>query len=247
MKILGILLLSVFTLYPEQRYFFSGDGKLALKGGEQSLQNLSPRLIALLDYLQDKLGSDKKEMRILSGYRSPEYNEGLRKKGGLAGKASLHTEGMAADFTLKGVDAKKIWEFVRAMNCCGVGYYHGDAVHVDTGPARFWYETSSKVFTGIAEHNKQVYLATEFDIYRPGEKIGFDIVRITEYPFGIQLGKGCRLIASRDKAKNLEWMPPGAKKFRNKPQSLQLKVCQKPSPEMPDTLSSNTFIIASPK
>ncbi|MDP2599171.1 MAG: DUF882 domain-containing protein [Deltaproteobacteria bacterium] len=246
MKILSLLLLSVFASYPTQRYFFHGDGKLVVKEKKQALQNLSPRLIALLDYLQEKLGDGKKEIQILSGYRSPKYNETLRKKGRLAGKASLHTEGMAVDFTMEGVDAKKIWEFVRAMNCCGVGYYHGNAVHIDTGPARFWDETSSKVFTDISSHNKQIYLTTQYDIYKPGEKIHFDIVRITEYPFGVQMGKECVSIASKKEAQHLTF-DRKLKKRKGEPQTLKLKVCQKPSPEMPDTILSNTFIIDSPK
>lgn len=248
MKILLVMAvaLSLYPQYPQERYFFSGDGNLVLKGDKKKLENLSPRLVAILDYLQEKLGDGKRPIRISSGYRSPEYNEALRKKGGLAGKASLHLEGMAADFSMEGVDAQTLWQFVREMNCCGVGFYHGNAVHIDTGPPRFWDETSSKVFTDIASHNKQIYLTTEFDIYHPKEKINFDIVRITEYPFGIKMGGKCRVVASKNEAKNIKFTAK-VKKSRGKPQRLELKVCQKPSPEMPDKIVSNTFIIDSLK
>ncbi len=241
-----LILIFSSSAFAQQRYFFSGDGKIVFKRGSKPLDNVSPRLIALLGYLQDALGKGMAKIQILSAYRSPEYNEKLRQKGKLAAKASLHQEGMAVDFTMEGVPAEEIWKFVKNLNCCGVGFYHGNAVHIDTGPPRFWDETSSKVFTDFSLHNKQIYITTQYDIYQPGEKISFDIVRITEYPFGIKMDKKCLVIASKKEAQHFIF-DKKFKKREGKPQQLKMKVCQKPSPEMPDAVISNTFIIASPK
>lgn len=242
------------------RYFYHGDGKLAVAGGTQKLKPLSGRLTALLDYLQDQLTDGKGTIEIISGYRSPEYNEALRKKGRLAAKASLHIEGMAADFALSGVPAKKLWEFVRELDCCGAGYYAGQMVHVDTGPARFWDQKGSKVFTDISAHNKQIYLTTEFDIYRLGETLNFRFVRMTEYPFGVlpkmeivQKGRSikkmklkseqsCLLIQNREEAQYFSITLP-QRLLREAPLQLRLRFCQKPSPEMPDFVLSNPLVI----
>ena len=228
------------------RYFYSGNEHLAVKGGEKKLNGLSPRLVALLGYLQKQMGGKRALITILSGYRSPAHNEALRRQGKLAGKASLHLEGMAADFTMNGVEAKKIWEVVRSMDCCGVGYYHGNAVHVDTGPSRFWDETSSKVFTDISLHNKQIYPVTEYDIYHPGETLHVRLVRMTEYPFGIKNEKGdCILIHNREEAQNFSFALPSPS-APNEKLKIKISFCEKPSKEMPDEVFSNAFIVAAP-
>ena len=46
------------------------------------------------------------------------------------------------------------------------GYYHGDVVHIDVGPARFWDETTSGVGTGISDGNKLIGIITDYDVYR---------------------------------------------------------------------------------
>lgn len=141
------------------------------------------RLIEFLDYLQDHFRGGN--IRITSGYRSPTYNKSIRRKGALAGKASMHQYAMAADIKMKGVHPKKIWDHVRELGYGGVGYYHGTNVHLDIGPARFWDETSSKVGTGHADDNKLITLIQDKDIYYPGEGISLRFVRMTAYPIGV--------------------------------------------------------------
>ncbi|OGQ04876.1 MAG: hypothetical protein A3F82_10135 [Deltaproteobacteria bacterium RIFCSPLOWO2_12_FULL_44_12] len=268
-KILAVLVL-LFAISTNaqaefSRYFFSGDGKLSLKAEGKGMDKVSPRLIAILDYLQDQLGGGKAKIEIQSGYRSPEYNESLRQKGKLAGKASLHIDGMAVDFVMLGIPAKKIWEYVRGLNCCGIGYYHGDGVHLDTGPARFWDEKTTKVFTDISLHNKQIYVTTEYDIYQPGETLQFRLARITEVPFGMESevallknkkewkkvkvegDKGCITIKNREGAKAFFVKLPTEVTSSNEKLGLKISFCSKPAPEMPETATSNTFIIASPQ
>ena len=57
--------------------------------------NIEPRLLDLLDHLQDYFGADTIE--IISGYRSPELNEALLKNGHKVSPQSLHMQGKAVD------------------------------------------------------------------------------------------------------------------------------------------------------
>ena len=145
---------------------------------------LSMRLIEFLDYLQDKLKPGAL-VTITSGYRSPQYNTKLRKKGILAAKASLHQYGMAADLKISGVAPRRIWNFVKSLGFGGTGYYHGDTVHVDVGPARSWDEKSSGVGTGISDDNKLIGLVADFDRYHPGDSMGLRFIRMTAFPIPV--------------------------------------------------------------
>jgi uncharacterized protein YcbK (DUF882 family) len=280
------------------RYFFEGDGSVRMTGsksgkggtfvyrdqkGDYSLPTLDninlvfglktapdefihPRLIALLDYVQDELKGGM--IKIVSGYRSPTYNEGLRKKGKLAAKTSMHIEGMAADIDIDGVDGKKLWEFVRSLDCCGAGYYHGKGIHIDVGPSRFWDETSTGVEKDLGSRNKLVMLRTNFDYYKKGERIYTTLGRITDYPVGIRpkvtlenaKGKtletltldlkdlketnGCVMLPDRASARSLEFdlpeKPDAEGKF-----AVRMEFCEKAFPEMPDSILSNTISLFS--
>lgn len=151
---------------------------------DPAFPRLSLRLIAFLDYLEDRLRSGAR-ITLTSGYRSPEYNTSVRNRGGLAAKASLHQYGMAADIIMDGVPSQKVWHTVKAVGFGGAGYYHGRTVHVDVGPARSWDEKTSGVGTGISDDNKLVGMVTDFDIYRPGEKITLRFIRMTAFPIGV--------------------------------------------------------------
>lgn len=280
------------------RYYFEGDGRVKLinaktgKGATFTYRDregyvlkalddingvfglktapdefIHPRLVALLDYLQEKLKGGV--IRITSGYRSLTYNEGLRKKGRLAARTSLHIEGMAADIDMDLVDGKALWEFVRSLNCCGAGFYHGKGIHVDVGPNRFWDETSTKVEQDLGAHNKLVLLSTNFDFYNPGERVAMTLGRITDYPIGIRPSvmliqpggkdlqpvlfdpkdlkpspndKTCLLVPNRASARSIEFDLP--EKFDPKDKiQVRLDFCQKPFEDMPDQASSNSFSI----
>ena len=152
---------------------------------QSSCRVLSLRLIEFLDYLEDRLGPGAL-LTITSGYRPPEYNTKLRKGGALAAKASLHQYGMAADFILEGVSSKRVWEYVRSIGFGGAGYYHGETVHVDVGPARFWDEKSSGVGTGLSDDNKLIGVVTDYDVYGPGELVTLSFIRMTAFPIKVQ-------------------------------------------------------------
>ena len=150
----------------------------------QGQNEMSLRLIEFLDLLQDRLAPGGR-ITITSGYRNPTYNTALRDQGKLAAKASLHQYGMAADLIMEGVPAKRVWEYVKALGFGGTGYYHGQTVHIDVGPARSWDEKTSGVGTGISEDNKLIGIVTDFDRYRSGEAITLRFTRMTAFPIGV--------------------------------------------------------------
>ena len=139
---------------------FSGQGK-----GD----HISPRLIFMLDYFSD-LVAPGKMIYLTSGYRSPEYNDGLKKAGGIVAKTSTHMDGLALDFFIEGVNGKELWELIREKNCCGVGHYGGKEIHLDASRPRFWEAATSKVDTNESDYNRRMFLSTDFDRYRPADR-----------------------------------------------------------------------------
>ena len=272
------------------RYFLSGDGTVSLTNAKtnrsarvryrtdegtcpqeareeidrlfgvpaNSGEHISLRLVSALDYVEDHFDLP---IVVISGFRSQEYNDNLRGRGGGAARASLHIEGMAADIKVRKNLAKKIWESVKDMHCCGIGFYGGDSVHIDTGPARFWTQTTSKVHTNISENNKQIMVRTDQDIYLPGEKVELKLARITSYPVGLVAGfsvlgdgqapqdfsfdgKSSECLPVREATeRTMTWTIPEnfsrATRIR-----LQLRFCDKQFPEMPDQIESNEILVS---
>ncbi|MBI4411936.1 MAG: DUF882 domain-containing protein [Deltaproteobacteria bacterium] len=212
------------------RYFYEGDGKIDLGGKRGTLsvtyrgndgtystaslkkidtffgmpsallgEGISLRLIAMIDYLQDKFAPGK-TLTLRSGYRSPEYNTSLRKKGKLAAKTSYHMEGMAADLVFPGASPQNIWDYVKNLDCCGIGIYGGKEVHLDSGKPRFWTAETALPKEDVPPQNRNIYLAADKDIYYPGETLRLFFSGVSDYPFGVKvpfkLKKGDRTIAS---------------------------------------------------
>lgn len=151
---------------------------------DQPISTISLRLIEFLDFLEDRLHPGA-QITIASGWRSPQYNTALRNKGKLAAKASLHQYGMAADIKMAGISSQRIWTTVQKLGFGGTGYYHGELVHIDVGPARSWDEKTSGVGTDISIHNKLIGIVTDYDRYLPGERIGLRFIRMTSFPIGV--------------------------------------------------------------
>jgi uncharacterized protein YcbK (DUF882 family) len=267
------------------RYFLSGDGTLFLSNpktngsarvryrsadgayprearrqidrlfgiGEDSGDHISLRLISALDFIEDRF---QLPIVLISGYRSQEYNDNLRAKGGGAAKASLHIEGMAADIQVRKNLAAKIWGVVKDMGCCGIGFYGGDSVHIDTGPARYWTQATSKVRTNISEDNKSIMVRTDQDIYLPGEKVEAKLARVTAYPvsvvprFSVQgsggstreftfEGQNGACVPVRDATERVFiWRVPDDLPPEGKVQ-IRLRFCDKQFAEMPEQIVSN--------
>lgn len=149
------------------------------------METISLRLIEFLDYLEDHLKPGSR-ITVASGFRSPQYNRSLRDAGGIVAKASLHQYGMAADVKIAGISARHLWEFVKALGFGGAGYYHGDLVHIDVGPARFWDERTSGVDSGTSDDNKLIGLVSDYDYYLAAEALNLRFIRMTAFPIGVQ-------------------------------------------------------------
>ncbi len=95
--------------------------------------------LAVVDLLWDvcRRAGPGGRVRIVSGYRSPAYNEYLRRQGRRVAKHSLHMEGLAIDFVVPGVPPRRLARIARELAVGGVGTYP-DFVHIDSGPIRFW-------------------------------------------------------------------------------------------------------------
>ena len=76
---------------------------------------------------------------VISGYRSPQTNEALRKKSGGVAKRSYHMRGKAIDIRLTDIKTSKLRNIAKSLRHGGVGYYaKSDFIHLDTGPVRSW-------------------------------------------------------------------------------------------------------------
>lgn len=101
---------------------------------------IDPELIDYLVDIRKRLCLPQSVVfEILSGYRAPETNQGLRQSNKQAAKNSLHLHGWAVDFRIKSVNGKAIAEIAKTMQRGGVSFYpSSNHVHVDLGNIRTW-------------------------------------------------------------------------------------------------------------
>jgi len=233
--------------------------------GQRKGEHISPRLIFMLDYFSDQVAPGKM-IFLTSGYRSPEYNEGLKNQGKIVAKTSTHMDGLALDFFIEGVNGKELWVLIREKNCCGVGHYGGKEIHLDASRPRFWEAATSKVDTNESDYNRRMHLSTDFDRYRPGQSLRLSFSSVSDFGFGIRKKAG--LIADREGGKSsteIEIQNPSGGdclpildretshfiqlalpqntqegRFR-----LRLDFCQRPFEQMPQNILSNEIEIVS--
>ena len=219
----------------------------------EKYDHISPRLLFMLSYFADRVAPGRL-ITIESGYRSPDYNENLRQKGANAARTSTHIDAMALDFRIEGVDGKKLWETVKEANCCGVGHYGGDIIHLDSGRPRFWEAKTSGTGSKEPDYNRHIYLSTDFDRYPRQAPIRLTLSGISVFGFGVGpeaflygvhdaekpaarmriAGDGsvdCHVIADRKAARFLYGALPAdlpTGRYR-----IKLQFCQKPFVQMP--------------
>jgi len=96
------------------------------------------RVLEHVNLVQAKLGGQR-EIHIISGFRSPEFNAMLVRSGRRAAKNSLHVQGQAVDLQIPGVHPKMVRQAALELGYGGVGYYpRSKFVHLDSGPFRHW-------------------------------------------------------------------------------------------------------------
>jgi uncharacterized protein YcbK (DUF882 family) len=100
-----------------------------------------PMDTALYGLLADLAAATGHEARyeVISAYRSPRTNEGLRAAGHAVAEHSQHIQGHAMDVRLLGCDLATFRDAALQAKRGGVGYYpSSNFVHVDTGRVRTW-------------------------------------------------------------------------------------------------------------
>lgn len=159
----------------DKGYDAEGLGKIdaVMRSPDGKVKSISIKLIELLDLIQDHFGAETVE--IISGYRSPQYNKGLRDNGRKTARESLHMKGTAADIHLDEVTEKAIRDYVASLKSGGVGYYpRYNFVHVDAGPYRVWEEKkqNGRILVGTENNpNKAWRAVTDKNEYFKGDKI----------------------------------------------------------------------------
>jgi uncharacterized protein YcbK (DUF882 family) len=96
------------------------------------------RTIEYLSLLNQQMWGGR-DIHIISGFRSPRYNELLIQRGGQVARRSLHLEGRALDIRIPGVSTATLRKAALDLALGGVGYYpRSDFVHIDSGHFRSW-------------------------------------------------------------------------------------------------------------
>jgi uncharacterized protein YcbK (DUF882 family) len=159
-------------------------GRVFRSAGDDGGGRPSLRLVEVLSHVQRIAGG--KPLVLLSGWRSPAYNERLRARGARAAGGSLHTEGLAADVAFPRPALEGLWTKIRALDCCGAGFYRTEGfLHVDVGRPRFWEAATSRVDENLSAGNARLFARTEYDRYRAGEPIVVVLHALTAPPVGI--------------------------------------------------------------
>lgn len=100
-------------------------------------QDLDPKLFQAAFLAAQQFQTARIE--LISGYRSPKFNDTLAKKGRAVASESRHTRGQALDMRLCGVPATEVGAWLFLSFDGGVGtYVRDDFVHIDVGPKRSW-------------------------------------------------------------------------------------------------------------
>ena len=173
--------------------------------GDDREHAMSLRLIELLSYVQQHYRP--KKMVLLSGYRSPEFNAELGAAGQAVAMASLHTQGLASDIAFSGVDLRRLWLSLRELKTGGAGYYRKqNFLHIDTGPPRFWEETTSRVGENLSAGNARMFVRTDFDRYEDLQGAVLSLQSVTTLP--LRLASRAHVIDRRG-GQMLELAPHG--------------------------------------
>jgi hypothetical protein len=133
------------------------------------------------------------ELVLDSGYRSPNYNQGLKQQGRQVAGGSLHTEGLAADLAFPRPLLRDLWMRLRGLDCCGVGVYAKEGfLHVDVGRPRFWEATTSRVAENLSAGNARVFARTEYDRYERNEAMTVRLHALTVPP--VRIARTARIV-----------------------------------------------------
>ena len=102
------------------------------------VHSIDPITLDLMAAISRKVNV-KRPFEIISGYRSSQTNQALRKISPGVAKNSYHMQGKAVDLRLPGVPLKVLRKAALELRMGGVGYYpRSNFVHIDSGKVRTW-------------------------------------------------------------------------------------------------------------
>jgi uncharacterized protein YcbK (DUF882 family) len=104
----------------------------------EEVMKIDVRTIEYLNRIDKELGGGH-EIHIISGFRSPAYNDLLRREGRHVAGNSLHMQGKAIDIAIPQIRIETVRRTALSLRSGGVGFYPGPGfVHIDSGPFRTW-------------------------------------------------------------------------------------------------------------
>lgn len=104
----------------------------------QEVIQMDMMVIEFINMVDKRLGGGN-EIHIISGFRSPEYNNMLIREGRKVVKNSLHLLGKAIDVYFPRIPLNSVRQAALDLRLGGVGYYPKSGfVHLDSGRFRYW-------------------------------------------------------------------------------------------------------------
>lgn len=146
-----------------------------LRSPDNQSHAMDVQLLDLVDAIQDHF--NEPVIEIISAYRSPDYNRGLKETGHNVANESLHMQGKAMDIHLDTVTEEAVRDYALSLGLGGVGWYpQNDFVHVDLGEVRSWgnKETSRK-FVGLNNNRGPLSIRTNANRYFQNDTISVHI------------------------------------------------------------------------
>ncbi len=103
------------------------------------VHNIDMDVFEILFAIQTQLGLEEGGLQLISGFRSAQTNEMLRRRSGGVAQRSLHLVGRAADVRAPSAGLGRLHKTALGLRAGGVGYYsRSNFVHVDNGRVRTW-------------------------------------------------------------------------------------------------------------
>jgi len=103
-----------------------------------AIKQIDKDLLDLIFSISIKL-KPKKPFHVISGYRTPQTNALLLRRGRGVAKNSYHIKGQAVDMRLPGIKTSVLRMAAYSLKKGGIGYYPRlRFVHIDVGPIRYW-------------------------------------------------------------------------------------------------------------
>lgn len=146
-----------------------------LRSPDDTAHDMDIQLLDMVDAIQDHF--QEPVIEVISGYRSPTYNKGLKDSGHAVANESLHIQGQALDIHLDTATSDAVRDYAIALQQGGVGWYpQNDFVHVDLGPVRTWGHAEKKrKWVGMENNTGALAIRSDANRYFKGATISVDV------------------------------------------------------------------------